>query len=546
MTVSTTDLSGALERRACEQRIARMYADILGIQAVDIDADFFALGGNSLGAMQLLASINEAFCSDLQFGDLVDHATPRAIAASIESAPARHDEPTAPEKPQGNVTTYITRGQLLFWRLGRRRELASYFNLRQGVMLHGPLDIEALGASLQALADRHESLRMHFRPHEDSLAQDVELIIPEQRAVAFVVLEAPADTLADPPAFVRELLQKELEQPFDLLSEPLIRFKLVRFSPTLHAFLVTMHHLITDAWSFNVLRRELNQLYSARVKGQPDPLAPLPLRYSEHARANRRLHESDPYRRELNYWDNLLASLGPVEADLRSGTDRGDISGTGYADLSISEADFLRLAQRSSAHSTTPYVLLQALMHLTLYSVFSGLEKMLVLSPANDRHRPEIQDSIGLHITIVGVVSTISRGMKLRQFIAQLKRSVHEALEHYESRQFASYDLAKHRAGDFPLFVYNYFLLQNDCGWGLDDLAVEPVFPTREDPRAFVTLLELYHARGPSGLWGQLKYDLAQVDQRSAERFIVNYRRILEAVLSSTDDDMPIAGLIGR
>src|SRR6185312_12702456 len=141
----------------------------------------------------------------------------------------------------------------------------------------------------------------------------------------------------------------------------------------------------------------------------------------------------------------------------------------------MSEADVARLALRSAAHHTTPYVLLQALMHLTLYSLFKTRDKLLVVSPANDRHRPELVDSIGLHITIVGIVSGLSAGMTLREFIAQLKRSVHDAVEHYESRQLGLYDLAKHRAGDFPLFVYNYFVLQNDCAWAFDDLQIEPV-----------------------------------------------------------------------
>ena len=545
----TANASGAraVAPGADEQRIARLCEEILGVESVDVDADFFALGGQSLKAMQLLAAINDTFATELQFGDLVDQATPRALARRIDSLRlAGEAEQPLLERREREDAPFMARGQLLFWRLGNRPELATYFNLRQALLLRGALEVTALHGALQALTDRHESLRMHFRPLPGAVPEDVELIIPARQAVTFELLEAPAQAAAEPQEFVREQLQQELSRPFDLRGEPLIRFRLVRFSPTLHALLVTMHHLITDAWSFNVLRRELNELYSARLRGRSAQLPELPIRYSDFAHWNYRLHQSEPFRRQHNYWQELFASLASEEPGRRAGAARGEASGTGYADLSIDERDVVRLAQRAAAHSTTSYVLLQVLMHLTLYATFPQVNRMLVLSPAAERQRAELQDSIGLHITIVGVRSEIAADTTLRQLIAQLKRAVHEALEHQESRQFALYDVAAHQPRDFPLFVYNNFVLPNDCAWALDDLRVEPVFPRAEDPRAFVTLVELYHARGPSGLWGQLKHDLAGFGDEAARGFVGDYRRIMQTLLSGSADDLPIAGLIGR
>ena len=541
----------AIDERPIDRRIADLYGELLGIEAVDVDADFFSLGGQSLRAMQLLAAINEAFSTELQFGDLIDEATPRALARRIGRLQTSGEPQPALERCEHGAAPSITRGQLLFWRLGGRQELATYFNLRQAFMLHGPLDTQALQAALQALVDRHDILRTHFLPVDGRTSDDAELIVSARRAVAFSIVAAPIDAAADPAAFVCTQLRGEIEQPFDLLSEPLIRFRLIRFSPTRHAFMVTMHHLITDAWSFNVLRRDLQLLYRAHTLRQPDALPELPFRYADYAHWNRRLHQSDSYRQQRGYWDELFSSLGPIRGgpgsggpgSVGDGADRAP--GTRYADLSITAADLARLTHCSAVHHTTPYVLLQVLMHLALYHTFRGQERMLVLSPAAERHRPELQNCIGLYITIVGVLSMRSATTTLGQFIARLKRNVHEALEHAESRQFALYDLAKHRATDFPLFVYNYFVLPNDTGWALTDLQVEPLMPP-DDERPFVTTLELYHARGPTGLWGQLKYDGVQVGDRAGRRFATEYRRILDAVLSCTDDDTPVAAFIER
>jgi hypothetical protein len=101
------------------------------------------------------------------------------------------------------------------------------------------------------------------------------------------------------------------------------------------------------------------------------------------------------------------------------------------------------------------------------------------------------------------------------------------------------------KATDFPLFVYNYFVLQNDCDWALDNLRIEPVMPP-DDERPFITMLELYHASFRGGLWGALAYNAALFSDEATTTFVGEYRRVLETILSCADDNMSIAGFIGR
>jgi hypothetical protein len=536
-------------RSAVEELIARQYGEVLGVAAVDVGADFFALGGHSLQAMQLLTALNDTFAVELQFGDLVENSTPRAIAVIIgmiigTRAPRAQERLPLARREQ-DARTFIACGQTLFWRLAARQDLATYFNLRQALMLYGTLDVDALCTSIQALVDRHDSLRMHFLPCDDGHCADVQLIVAEGQTAPVSLLEPGGDAASNPQDTVRELLRQETQQPFDLLRGPLVRFTLVRFAPALHALLVTTHHLITDAWSNNVLKHELKLLYSARVRGAAATLPALPIGYLDYAHWNRALHQSQQCREQLAYWEQLFASLGSFEGYERAAEGTGRTPATRYTDLSVSDRDVMRIAQRSAAHNTTPYVFLQAIMHLALYSTFRPLQQLLVLSPATERHRPELQSSIGMYITIVGVVSGLAAAATFGEFIAQMKRGVHEALANAEARQFALYDLAKHRPTDFPLFVYNYMVMQNDCDWALDDLRVEPVMPP-DDERPFVTMLELYHASFQGGLWGALAFNDGLISRQTVMRFAAHYRRILESVLSCAGDDEPIAALIGR
>lgn len=562
-----------------EHQVAGILSNILGIapEAIPRQESFLSYGCDSIVLVTLAVRINENFGVALTVFQLFELSTLEALirylsgcvrearstkasdgqqssillrqrrqrvgAEAILSAATQSRERSALAESEHHTRTLISYGQRLFWRLAIRAELASYFNLRLSMILRGPLHVPALHASLQELVNRHDALRLHFVAADPSDPDNVELIVPARATPTFTMVELERDAAFDPMTIVAALLQREIEEPFDLFGEPLVRFKLVRFGPTMHAFLITIHHLITDQWSLNILKQELLRLYAARSRGQVATLPELPLQFSDYAEWTHMLHRTESYRAQLHYWDELFTWLGPFEqnacASLR---DPAAVPATGYADLSIAEQEVWRIAARGTSYGTTSFVLLQSVMHLALYSMFPGLKRMLTLSPVAERHHPELQHSIGMYLTIVGVVSTIPPGMTLQAFVAHIKRSVHEALETAEARQFAVYDLSKRRGDDFPLFVYNYLVLPNDGDWAWEGLRAEPVVPAK-DTRPFITMLELYHGRSSTGLWGALKYDTSQLNGEAIAQFSVKYRRILEMVLTGSDD-MPVAKLI--
>ncbi len=564
-----------------ERQVAGILSEILGVapNTIPRQDSFLSYGCDSIVLAMLATRINEKFgvtlnlfqlfelstiealseylpeCArasrpqkrldGLQSTDQLEQNRPRVGAEAGLAAAMPTEEISKLAMGRHRTRAFISCGQKLFWRLAIRPELASYFNLRLSLMLRGPLDIPALQASLQELVNRHDALRVHFAAANPSDPENVELIVPAQSTPAFTLVEPERGAAHDPSATAQGLSQREIEEPFDLLGEPLVRFRLIRFGPTMHAFLVTMHHLITDAWSMNVFKRELCRLYSARSQGKAEELPALPVQYVDYAEWNHRLHQTEPYRAQLHYWDELFASLGQFDPDAYAPLrDRDSAEATSYADLSLAEQDMPRITARGARFATHAVTMYAAIgdSHLASLAFFPASSVVLVLSPVTERHRPELQHALGMYLTIVGVVSRISPGMTLREFVSHMKRSVQEALEAAEARQFATYDLSKRNANDFPLFVYNYFVLPNDCDWKLGGLEVEPLMPS-DDTRRFITMLELYHARGPTGLWGALKYDTAQLNDDAIARFSSNYRRMLEAVLSGSDE-VPVARLI--
>ena len=107
---------------------------------------------------------------------------------------------------------------------------------------------------------------------------------------------------------MRQLAEREARKPFDLSQAPLLRVGLIHLSEQEHVVLFTMHHIVGDAWSENLLRREIGQLYQAFSQGQPSPLAELPVQYADFAVWQKQWIESEVLEEQLDYWKQQLGA----------------------------------------------------------------------------------------------------------------------------------------------------------------------------------------------------------------------------------------------
>lgn len=142
----------------------------------------------------------------------------------------------------------------------------------QGATPERSLDVAALQRSFDALVMRHESLRTHLQEDGDSALQ----VIAEQARVQIAVVDARESQLKD-------LVEAEIAQPFDLQQGPLLRVKLLRLAPEEHVLVLVQHHIVSDGWSMQVMVDELVQLYAAHVQGQDLQLPALPIQYADYA-----------------------------------------------------------------------------------------------------------------------------------------------------------------------------------------------------------------------------------------------------------------------
>ncbi|NER64731.1 AMP-binding protein, partial [Pseudomonas sp. MAFF212427] len=291
--------------------IARLWAEQLNLAQVAADDHFFLLGGNSIAATQVIARLRDELGLALSVRLLFEAPTLQAFAAVVAQVQA--DGGVA----QGAIAA-LPRAQALpqslaqnrLWVLWQLEPASAAYNIPGALRLRGELDEAALASSFQALVVRHESLRTVFA---DSNGQPVQRILPSLDW-QLTQLDLSAETAAS----VQQRRETEARQPFDLERGPLLRVTLVRLGSEEHQLWVTLHHIIADGWSMNILIDEFSRLYAAACQGQQAQLAPLALHYADYGSWQRQWLEQGESARQLDYWK---AQLGDEPAVLDLATD---------------------------------------------------------------------------------------------------------------------------------------------------------------------------------------------------------------------------------
>src|SRR6516225_9492768 len=235
-----------------EELVASIWCEVLGRESVGREDNFFDLGGHSLLATQLVAAIRGKLWVELPLQVLFANPTLRELAAAIDSHRAGVEAPI--ERVDRNSPLPLSFAQERLWFLAQLEPNNPFYNTPFALRLSGPLWKAALQAAFAALVARHEVLRTAFvnddgRPRQVVLA-DLSIPLTEIDLTHLAPAEREAAVLAH--------AQAEAVRPFDDLGRPpLLRTTLIRLAPDDHVLLLTMHHIVMDGWSLNVVLREV-------------------------------------------------------------------------------------------------------------------------------------------------------------------------------------------------------------------------------------------------------------------------------------------------
>ncbi|MFP2903220.1 condensation domain-containing protein, partial [Corallococcus sp. 4LFB] len=283
--------TGTRALTALEQTLSAIWCAVLQRAHIPVDANFFDLGGHSLLATQIVSRISQVMGVHVPVRTLFEFPTLEALAGALEARTQDPSHPVPALKAQHREgPPPLSFAQERLWFLNQFHADRAAYNMPMALRLEGTLDVDVMEHALQALVDRHESLRTVF-PGE---GVPVQRILPR---LPVSLRRAEASSRAEAEALLRE----DAETPFELSEGPLFRALLVREDARHHVLLLNLHHIVSDGWSLGVLYRELSAEYQARHAGRASDLAPLPVQYADYAAWQRQWLQGDVLQRQLDF-----------------------------------------------------------------------------------------------------------------------------------------------------------------------------------------------------------------------------------------------------
>ncbi len=526
--------------------VAGIWAEVLRADRVGPDDDFYTLGGHSLLATLVVSRVRQAFGREvplralLEAPDLAGFA--RAVEEEVERGRWTAAAPPIAPVPRGPEDTGapLSLAQRRLWYMDRLEPGDPAYNIPAALRIAGDLDPSLLAASLSEIVRRHETLRSSF---PDAAG------VPQQRIAPPAPVPVPRVDLAALPAARRavlagELLEAENRRPFDLARGPLLRALLLCLDTREHLAILTVHHIVSDGWSMEILVRELGDLYAAFAAGRPSPLPGLPCQYSDFAVWQQEWLEEEIRRQQLPYWRDRLAGA-PAALDLpiarpRTGSPLGRFrSGLGTAVLPAALCRELRAVARR--HNATLFMVLlagwKALLHLV-----SGQTDLLVGTPIANRHRREVEELIGFFVNTLVLRTDLAGNPSFAELLSRVRQRTLEAHAHQDlpfDRLVEELEPPR-LPGRNPFFQILFDMLSfRGAEVDLPGVHVE-VLPLVETSAKFD--MTLYVAEGRESIGLRLAFNADRFEAAAVDRLLADYGALLaEAV---RDPGLPLSALL--
>ena len=413
-----------------EKVVAEAFAEVLGVDRVGLDDDFFALGGDSLIATRVSARLQLALGREVPVRYLFDASTVGDLAQYLDRHRGGTARPPVQRMPRP-MRVPLSYAQSRLWFIDQLQGPSPVYNMPAALRLRGRLDADALGAALADVVGRHESLRTLFTAHEGIPLQ---VVVPaEQANFGWDVVDATGWSTTR----VGEAIGAAVRYTFDLASEIPLRAWLFRVADDEHVLVIVVHHIAADGWSIIPLARDLGVAYASRCAWRPPDWAPLAVQYADYTLWQREqfgdLADSDsPIAAQLDFWEEALAGM-PERLQLP--TDRPYPSVADYRGAHVVvnwPAELQQRVQRfAREHNATSFMVVQAAL-AALLSKISASSDVAVGFPVAGRRDPALDELVGFFVNTLVLRVDLAGDPTVAELLAQVRRRSLAAYEHQD------------------------------------------------------------------------------------------------------------------
>jgi amino acid adenylation domain-containing protein len=527
-----------------EKIVADAFAEVLGVDRVGLDDDFFALGGDSLIAIRVSARLQLALGREVPVRSLFDAPTVRGLADYLHRHRGGAARPPLRVMPRPERVP-LSYAQQRLWFFDQLQGPSPIYNMAVALRLSGKLDADALGAALADVVGRHESLRTLFTAPEGTPQQ---LVAPAERAdFGWQVVEGSGWSAGR----LEEAIGAVARHSFDLAAEIPLRATLFRVADDEHVLVAVVHHIAADGWSIAPLVADLGAAYASRSAGQAPDWTPLPVQYADYTLWQRE-HLGDladnesPIAAQLAYWQDALAGM-PERLVLP--TDRPYPPVADYRGATV-EVDWpaelqQQVARVAREHNATSFMVVQAALAVLLSKISATSEVAVGIAMAG-RGDPALDDLVGFFVNTLVLRIDLAGDPTIAELLAQVRQRSLAAYEHQDvpfdvlvDRLNPTRSLTHHPLVQVMLTWQNLPWNSSGpmAGLALGDLQVTPLPTDIQTARMDLTfsLAERWsEAGGAAGIGGTVEFRTDVFDARSIAALVERLRRLLVAMTADS------------
>ncbi|BCJ94172.1 hypothetical protein acsn021_17410 [Anaerocolumna cellulosilytica] len=495
--------------------VGSIFQDVLGIEHVNDNEDFFSLGGDSIFAIEMIQKINKKIDVELTLEDLYNHLTIKELTDVIMEK-RKNSKQFIPQIPRVDEERYYhtTYNQKRIYSLCKLNQEKTHYNIYAVYNIKGNFDPNRLNEAVCKVIERHEVFRTSFHLSNDVIMQRINSNI-----------DFKLQYIDNPESSLPELLS-EIIQPFNLEHAPLIRVTLIKWKNEDFTLVTDMHHMISDGKSCAVFTDELMNLYNGMH------LPKVTLQFKDFAEWQHNYYKLNKEKMEQHkeYWLNMYKErpeLCRIPSDKHT-DDLFEFTGeTLYFMLPSELKD--KLKNLHTELKVTLFTLFMSAYFILLHK-YTGKNDLMVGTASMGRTHQETEYIIGLFVNTLPLRTLIDEDMHVNQFIMNVSALIIDAYTHqdYPISELIRELEWKHKEKENPLFS-TMFINQSakENTFNTNDFTISQVNFNNQDSKFDIMI----NYTSKEGEWCfSINYSTNLYNKNTIENLWIDYIKILQSI----------------
>ncbi|MCU0468154.1 MAG: amino acid adenylation domain-containing protein [Arcicella sp.] len=508
-------------RNELDQKLTVIWQEILGKEIISLTDNFFKIGGHSLKAIQMVSRVEENLKLKVGVSDIFNNPTLQEFSDFVSTSKIVSSS-LIPNVVSESGIFDLSNSQKRLW-ITEQLGAGTSYHISGSFVVEGNIDLPIFEASLFALIERHEILRTRFITIDG---------VPKQIVLPIETINFQVDYFESNTEDLQVFTNNYSNKPFDLSKDNLLRVCLSKSDLGEQCLIFSMHHIIFDAWSFDVFVAELQSYYQNLLIGKEISVAPLKIQYKDFAAwSNERLNNNEWATEAKNYWISRLEGTLPV-LTLPTDFSRPLVKSHkgGIVSTKINNENLNKL---KGLDNSILFVKLQALLSILLQK-YSGQEDIIIGTPVSGRGSKELDNQIGFYVNLLPLRTKISQNESFLEFISRISKETIVAFDYQDysfDKLIEDINLPRDN-GLNPLFE----VLLNFQGLTENNVIALGEATLHQNPVASKSSkydLEFTFKEKQDGLDVSLNFNSDIFTSTTAERILTHFEELLSNVVSS-------------